>query len=132
MCNCNKNVLVFNLRNGNYCGCCGENQNNPGTGIELPSGGENGDVLAKQDNGLIWKEGSGSVTGIENIVIPIVINDQTQFNNAFTSGKTLLELKIDGVAQIKDIDYTVTDNDILWISTDFNLKSSLRLTIIIY
>ena len=132
MCNCNKNVLVFNMRNGNYCVCCGENQDNPSTGIDLPSGGANGDVLAKQDSGLIWKENSGAITGLQTIKLPISLNGQTQFVNAIPEGKNVLNLFVEGFQQDLATDYTINGRTINWVNSGFPLKTIYRLSINVY
>lgn len=103
-------------------------------GITLPSGGSNGDVLAKSGSTLVWaspSSGGGFILTSNNITV--TTNGQTEFENAFPEGMALFSLEVEGFPQILNVDYEVDGNDIIWISSDpAQLLAGFILTIVYY
>lgn len=101
--------------------------------VKLPSGGQQGDHLAKGQFGLVWdtpESGGGTVNiDFEDIIVPITTTNQTVFTNVIPENRTFYFLFINGVKYFRNIDYTVTGRTIQWVSPDFSLDSTLQLSI---
>lgn len=122
----NRTVIVLGRSSPNCCKCgC----NNSKGGIQLPSGGEDGDVLVKNGDGLIWVPAIDIATGTSTIYIPITEDGQTIFLSVIPVNKAVTNLLIDGIAQVKDTDYEINGQNIIWKSTDFQLVTTMLLTL---
>lgn len=130
----NKRVAVIQLGSAHpfTCGCkmCNSSGGNSGGdgGIDLPSGGNDGDVLAKNGNSLIWIK--PEVQTWDGILVPISFNGQTLFTDAVPQGKNLFALFLNGVKQRKGIDYIQISGtrNISWISS-ISLITQLSMSI---
>lgn len=132
------NINVFFPGNTKQCNCnCSSGGGNPPPDgnkyMIFPFGGTDGDVLVKQGDKVIFKK-IAEIIGLnqESAIIAITSDGQTIFGDIIPEGKLLLQVFIEGIKQIKDVDYTVPTGtrNINWLNTNLPLQTDYIFEII--
>lgn len=80
----------------------------------LPSGGQEGNVLVKQGDGIAWTEFEGGGGDIVRIPVSITANEQTDFLSVVPEGRDLVDFFIDGIPQMRGTDYSYNNRSVYW------------------